>query len=159
METLTDEAKERIQETLEDAFENPDKVEALQCSLELHMFAATWNWDNATKEPLFCVIRDPRCDKGTALRLYWAGDPVDLYETYADGDEVKDYEQERYDLLKEIETRFVSGFYTRQEICFDPRTDWIPGLTSSDKLKHPLPLIMLEPTPGAKPVGEDEFYN
>ncbi|HEX8235189.1 MAG TPA: DUF4274 domain-containing protein [Abditibacteriaceae bacterium] len=159
MEILTDEAKERIQETLDDAFEYPDKVTSLQSSLELHMFATNWNWDNGTKEPLFRVIQDSRCDKGTALRLYWAGDPLYFYETYANRDEVEEYHQQNYDLLKDIEKRLIGGFYTEQNICFDPHSDWIPGLTSSDNLKQHIPEVMLESTPGVKVEGEDEFYN
>src|SRR5688500_16430561 len=98
MEILTDKAKERIQEALDTAFDNPAVVTSLQSSLELHMFAANWNWDNATLDPLFHVIRDPRCDKGTALRLYWAGDPISLYEMFANREEVQDY-VEGYDLI------------------------------------------------------------
>ena len=53
----------------------------------------------------------------------------------------------------------ASGFYTEQNICFDPHSDWIPGLTTSDNLKQTVPAFMLEPTPGVKVEGEDEFYN
>src|SRR5262245_7014277 len=45
---------------------------------ELHFFAQNWNWDGDIK-PVFALIKNPSCDAGTLLFLYWYGCPEDYY--------------------------------------------------------------------------------
>ncbi|MGZ3679993.1 MAG: DUF4274 domain-containing protein [Ktedonobacterales bacterium] len=39
-----------------------------------HQVAWKWNWDSGIK-PLQWIIRQPRCDRGTALLIYWYSGP------------------------------------------------------------------------------------
>jgi hypothetical protein len=149
LRSLTDEEKERVENALEVAFDDPNVVANLQSSLEMHLFAANWNWGDATTEPLRRIIGNPRCDKGTTALIYWMGDPVSLYERAETRQDVEnEYRLAHYDLFKEIEQRIESGFYVQENIRFDPKSDWIPGLTQSEALKQPIPNALLEATPG-----------
>ena len=158
MEDLSAEAQERVQYTLENAFENPDLVEQLESPLELHFFAVTWNWDNATTEPLLRVIRDKRCDKGTALHLYWMGDPISFYENAGSREEVNNG-VDVYDVVREVEEKLVSNYYENQNIKFDPRTAWTPGGITSNCLKQEMPSSLLEASLGVEVEDKYEFYN
>lgn len=93
---------------------------------EWHKIASGWNWD-AGVEPLDWIIRQPQCDQATALLIYWKGGPGFLAQ-YGSRHEVPSHALANYDLVKEVERRYVAGFYTRHEIAFDPRKhsglDW-----------------------------------
>src|SRR5712691_6236599 len=41
---------------------------------EWHQVAWNWNWDSGV-EALQWIIRQPMCDRGTALLVYWMGGP------------------------------------------------------------------------------------
>jgi Domain of unknown function (DUF4274) len=85
---------------------------------ELHLFVGLINWDGGTKE-LTRVIQHPLCDLGTALMVYWLGQPgFDLQ--YASRDSVPQHRQEVYDLLREIEQRVAKGLYKSATQTFDP---------------------------------------
>jgi hypothetical protein len=88
---------------------------------EWHQVAWSWNWDNGVEE-LRWIIRQPTCDRGTALLVYWYGGPR-YFAQYASRDEVPEYQLEEYDLVMEIERRYLAGAYLRQEIAFDPHDD------------------------------------
>ncbi len=40
-----------------------------------HQVAWNWNWD-AGEDSLRWIARQPNCDRGTALLLYWYGCPA-----------------------------------------------------------------------------------
>lgn len=88
---------------------------------ELHVFAALYNWDGGV-EDLHRVVRHPLCDLGTALLVYWRGQP-DFYLQYADRAAVPDHAKEDYDLLREIEQRVEAGLYRTASQPFDPADD------------------------------------
>ena len=88
---------------------------------ELHLFAGAYNWDGGV-EDLLNVVRHPLCDRGTALLVYWRGQPgFDL--EYADRDAVPEYRQEVWDLSREIEGRVAAGQYLTATQAFDPAND------------------------------------
>jgi hypothetical protein len=88
---------------------------------ELHLFAGLINWDGGVKE-LTRVIRHPQCDLGTALLVYWLGQPgFDLQ--YANRDAVPEHRRGAYDLLREVEERVTQGFYKSATQPFDPAND------------------------------------
>jgi hypothetical protein len=89
---------------------------------EWHQVAWSWNWDNSNEELLW-IIRQPTCDRGTTLLVYWYGTPR-YFAQYATRDDVPAYELEDYDMEMEIERRYLTGAYTRQEIAFDPHDDY-----------------------------------
>lgn len=148
---LTEEQTERVERALQGEVE----VKELQTSEELHAFADDWNWDSGV-EPLLEIIRNPLCDKGTASLIYWRADVISFYEA-ASREEVNEYEIEVYDLIKEVEAKFVSGFYTQQNIRFDPKddgADWVrkhPG-----ELAQEIPEELMKPTPG-EPLKRDAW--
>ncbi len=115
---LTKDQKARVISALQD---NHNLLEQLQTSEELHVFAWNWNWDWGV-EPLAKLIRDPRCDRGTALLLYWTACPKWLYQ-FANKDEVPSWAHPTYELVKEIEEKYLAGFYHQARIAFNPRND------------------------------------
>ena len=82
--------------------------------------------------------------------VYWHGGPGWNCQ-YESREEVEEYEIEGYDLLKEIEEKYLSGFYTQQTIHFDPtddrETDWTKEYKEYET-KQQIPPKMYEPTPG-----------
>ncbi len=126
-----------------------------------HQVAWNWNWDS-DETYLRWIVRQPNCDRGTALLIYWYGQPGVCAE-YASRDAVPEFSQDAYDLLMEIETRYITGGYTRQEIVFDPRNDtgfdgydWT-GEYDADSAKRPIPALMLQATPGCILVCDTAF--
>jgi hypothetical protein len=116
-----------------------------------YQVAWAWNWDNGV-EPLRWIVAQPQCDRGTALLVYWHADPR-YVQRYAERAEVPAHHRPVYDLVKDIERRYLAGGYTRQRIAFDPRADaghdWTKGQRGSP-VARPLPAMMLEPSPGAR---------
>lgn len=88
---------------------------------ELHLFASLFNWDGGVEE-LRDVIQHPLCDLGTAMLVYWRGQPgYDLQ--YADREAVPDHRREVWDLLREIEQRVAEGRFMTASQSYDPATD------------------------------------
>ena len=116
-----------------------------------HQIAWNWNWDNGI-EPLKWIISQPNCDKGTALLIYWYSAPR-FDAQYASREEVDKYELDKYDFTKEIENKYVSGFYQKENFSFDPHNDeghdWTTEY-SNYPLKQPIPEIMYQATKGKK---------
>lgn len=126
-------------------------VQKLQTPLEVHYFAWHWNWDNGIK-PLAWIVRQPDCDQGTALLIYWHASPT-WYCQYQDRKEVRASggNVEHYDLIKEIEKRVAEGYYTAQTIRFSPRDDSGHDRTADHAdlvQKSSIPAFMLEASPG-----------
>lgn len=115
-----------------------------------HKIAMGWNWDGGLA-PLAWIVRQPECDRGTALLIYWRGGPG-WYKQYGGREEVPPFvSAENHDLLKDIERRYLSGFYTRHEIAFDPHDDQGFDWTNEYKdvpTKHPIPKEMFIGTSG-----------
>jgi hypothetical protein len=89
---------------------------------EWHQVAWTWNGENGQDE-LRWIVRRPTCDRGTALLVYGGGAPR-YFAQYATRDEVPEHELDGYNLVLDIERRYLAGAYTRQEIAFDPRGEY-----------------------------------
>jgi hypothetical protein len=139
MRELTKEEKERVRQ----AFEDESKVSALQTPGELHLFAGQWNYGDFP-EPLFSIIRNPECDKGTALYIYWLSDPVSFFELYLNEDEAAsqgEWTLGYYRLLSEIQERIMSGFYSNERISIEPEKVAVGELTSGN-LRTKIPDIM-----------------
>lgn len=105
-------------------------------TVELHQYVQNYNYDDGLA-PLQWIVQQPHCDRGTALCLFWHLQPDHFYP---DNDET----HAQYRLLKDIETRFLGGFYASEQFSFDPRAEFIEA--SMDLRGLPLPL--LERTPG-----------
>ena len=97
-----------------------------------HQVAMGWNWDGGVA-PLTWIVRQPQCDLGTALLIYWRGGPG-FFKQYGSREDVPAYlSVELYDLLEDVEGRLTSGFYNRHEIAFNPRSDDAYDWTTSYK--------------------------
>lgn len=133
----------------------------LQTPEEWHQLALHWNWDDGV-EPLLWVTRQPLCDRGTALYIYWGASPTWLYQ-FKDRMDVlanEAYSIEIYDLIKEIEVRYTAGFYTRQQIRIDPRNATYEGddltvCSHGKALQQKVPGLLHLVSPGTTVPRED----
>jgi hypothetical protein len=82
-----------------------------------HLVVSDWNWDHGGRIPMW-IVRQPDCDRATALLAFWMNDPSDVFadrETYDQyhSDEAGD---PRVAFCTEVLERWLSGFYRRSEI-------------------------------------------
>lgn len=123
-----------------------------------HQVAWGWNWDSG-HETLQWIIRQPTCDCGTALLVYWKGGPR-YYAQYTTRAEVPEYEIAGYDLVIDIERAYLAGAYTRQEIAFDPHNDegqdWAAEYSTTPN-RRPIPALMYIASPGRHVERDDEY--
>jgi hypothetical protein len=113
-------SEEEFDELTEEDHEKPfqEFFETVSDPEELHLFAGLINWDGGAEE-LSRVIHHPLCDLGTALLVYWLGQPsFDLQ--YANREAVPQHRREVYDLLRDIEQRVAEGAYKTARQPFDP---------------------------------------
>lgn len=109
---------------------------------ELHQYAMCDDGENGTKF-LEWVIKQPNCDKGTALRIYWKGQPA--YFTQFTPDEAREEAETVgdgiYKLLSQIEKRVKKNFYQTNHYPFDCSQDDIQYPT---KVVTPIPTYMFK---------------
>lgn len=123
---------------------------------EWHHVASNWNWDNGFKS-LQWIIRQPNCDRGTALLIYWMGGADHML--LGGREAVSDLFTDHFDFLKEIEDRYTSGFYNREQIVFDPADEGVDAKSmQSDTRGDSIPPIMFLPTKGEK-LAEQNGYD
>jgi hypothetical protein len=91
---------------------------ALSSPEELYLLASE-SHPNQSPEEWRRVLDSPHCDMGTALLVFWRNDPVYHYG-YAGRDEVPDINRPSYDLVREIERRYLAGEYPHAVVRFDP---------------------------------------
>jgi hypothetical protein len=130
---LSEEQRQRVQALIDDEWvDEDDDVEATEAAFakllnaitdpeELHLFADGFNWDGGCDE-LGKVVAHALCDLGTALLIYWRGNPR-WHLQYNDRSEVREYELETFDLLQEIERKVLAGDFRTSTQPFDPRND------------------------------------
>lgn len=110
---------------------------------ELHQFVQHWNYDDGL-EPFEWIIKQKHLDKGTALCLYWMLQP-DYFCKFKNEDEVKeDINYETYQLIKEIEDKYTSGFYGDENFSFDPNEEFL----DENSIINCIPSVMLVKSPG-----------
>jgi hypothetical protein len=116
---------------------------------ELHQYAGNYNCDSGV-DGLRAVIRHPCCDRGTALMVFWRLGPG-WYFQYPDADEVPGYERDWYDLLTEIQARYVAGSFEGSAIAVDPRNQDGQDLTQQYVVNGGVKRVageMFAPSPG-----------
>ncbi len=84
---------------------------------ELDLVASSHNWDDGAKK-LLVIARHARCDLGTALKIYWLGEPEELC-AYAKPADASKHEQPFVELLRTIEARVAEGGYATREVRFE----------------------------------------
>jgi uncharacterized protein DUF4274 len=140
------------------ALEFTDREDQLQTSEEVHLYALSYNWDDGD-ESMRRLIDHPEIDAGTVLVIYWRANPQ-FFCQYATRDEVPDWARSCYDLIKEIERRFIEGFYTRRNFHYDPKNDGGVDITQEGRvidIKQPIPEIMYAVTPGVSIAWGDPY--
>lgn len=110
---------------------------------ELHQFVQHWNYDDGI-EPFLWMIKQKHLDKGTALCLYWMLQPDYFCKFKSDEDIKEDINYESYPLIKEIEERYISGFYEKENFSFDPKEEFLDENSNAKCI----PPEMLEKSPG-----------
>ena len=128
-----------------------DEVEKIDSPVELHEFALHYNWDDGIEIPR-AIINNKHCDKGTALMIYWLAGPMYFCQYENRKEILRHYEAALYDLIKEIEEKYISGFYQNKKVLFNPRYDsknagYDHTQTYDDKpQKQEIPDKMFEPS-------------
>ena len=100
------------------SWNNFDRTLAQMSSVELHHFACNFNWDCGVKE-LHRVIEHPECDAGTALTIYWLGQPLEYYEMEAPTEAFPGAD-EIVGLFRKIEDMIGGERFKESQISCDP---------------------------------------
>lgn len=95
---------------------------------ELFLKASWHNWDSGIGA-LKKILKDPNCDLGTALLIYWRGRP-EWYCQYAKVSDAASYERPMFRFLRALEERIVAGDFSTH-IRFDPKPE--VGLYKEEK--------------------------
>lgn len=123
---LTSEQQARVRFLLDewDSIESFAKtLELVESSSEIHEFAKHYNWDYGL-EPLKLVLNHPLCDRGTALEIYWLGQP-EYYSGFSTIDDIPSCNRDGYLLLKLIESLLLNEYSFRyNNIHVDPMADY-----------------------------------
>ncbi len=101
---------------------------------ELHELASSMNWDGGYFE-LNQVLNHPNLDKGTALLLYWYGEP-EYFADYSDLDKVEDCNRMNGLFVKAVETKLLDDNFKSNSIRFDPIVDRGINKLQQKKLKE-----------------------
>ncbi len=132
MPDLTSEQKKRVEylatdEWVVDTGADDDEARSLEnfratlsqmSSIELHHFAWLFNWDCGTDE-LAALVEHPECDAGTAMMIFWLGQPTEYYRDNRDG-KLAERQQPAFEFLRHIETRLLSDDFAHSAIACDP---------------------------------------
>jgi hypothetical protein len=145
---LTPEQSERVRLLVEDEWDDWrefDSILAQMSAEELHEFADKMNWDGGGADRLMRVLKHPKCDRGTALMIYWLANPIfDLKYGSRENVKAKTWPArvEEWDMMRYIEQRLQdpNGFATAR-IPYDPTNDRGRDLTKQRRKRPPKPLF------------------
>jgi len=113
---------------------------------EPHLYAVHYDWDQGI-DPLIAIADHPRCDKATALYLYWGSGP-EWFLQYTSAAPVAPHAEEMYAFMKSIERRYLNNSYTSSGVGFDP-TGWA-GSYEEQRGDARLPQQMYRPVDGVQ---------
>jgi hypothetical protein len=122
---------------------------------ERYQLVSEWNHDSGGYDVFNWIMNDPETDKAIALMMYWqsGGECNKLYANREDMLKEADWDAERFDLIEQLEEKYLSGFYKNQMLAYDPTNDGIGyDWTKEDwgELKRELPGEMLQKLDGIK---------
>lgn len=116
-----------------------------------HSLAQDWEWENGIKG-LQWIISNPKCDKATALLIYWAADPNFYYQFNGiENLQPSNNNRQIFDFLLDIEAKYTTNYYTINNWNYDPTNDVYGGnlvaLDASDEklVVHQIPDLMKTP--------------
>ena len=112
---------------------------------ELHEFVDRWNWDGGT-EPIRRALAHPRCDRGTALMVYWRIDPIFyLLPEHNTREKVRTNlwpdALVHWDMLRDIERRLAGNDFETARVPYDPANDRGRDRTVQRRKRRPIPLL------------------
>lgn len=167
---LSPDQRKRILSFLEDEWVDDDDDEArteanlrnllaqIETPLELHWCARLFNWDTEC-DTLRTLMKHPLCDRGTALAVFWAGQP-DYYYRRPLLQLTEDERQVRT-LLEEIERRYTdANGFAHATICTDPGDmdgEDMHKRAGGAALARVIPAEFFRPSPGTKPTAFDPY--
>ena len=108
---------------------------------ELHLFAFHWNWDNGIKS-LRKLIKNPYCDSGTAMMVYWFSNPH-YYCEFRKLTDCPEYNRDALALSRYIEWKFSREGFWSQLVPFDPKP-WLTDEYDQYAVRR-IPEIMFQP--------------
>lgn len=119
-------------------------------SAEQYYLASIYNWDDGIAV-LDWIIDSPKCNKGTAIMIFWMSEP-DYYFDYTK-DSIDDWAEDVWRLLQKIIAKFNKNEFKKSIFGFNPRkegynTDW-----ESAKGIWELPKDLVKGTRGVKPIA------
>ena len=119
-------------------------------SAEQYFLASIYNWDDGTKV-LEWIIDSPKCDKGTAVMIFWLAEP-DYYFNYSE-ETVDDSDRDIWQLLQKVIHKIRNKEFKRSLFAFNPdengyKTDW----ESANGIWE-LPPDLINGTSGLKPIA------
>lgn len=98
---------------------NNEIFDQLSDFAEMHYFVSNFSGEKDHTVPLL-IIDDKRCDKATALLMFWRVCPR-FYTVFSNEEEAKSSHADFiFLLLKKILSNWESGFYSHQQLAFDP---------------------------------------
>lgn len=109
----------------EETIPDYDKFKTLN-SAEQYYLADNYNWDDGPIV-LQWIIDSPKCDKGTACKIFWSAEPDYYYDFTAET--IGQYEKDIWNLLQSILKRFKDDNFKTSRFQFIPadegyKTDW-----------------------------------
>jgi len=151
---LSPQQAERVRYLVEDCWVSDDRLKswedfdralAQMSAEELHAFASKMNWDGGGAERLNRVVAHPKCDRGTALMIYWRADPA-FYLKYGTREAVKTKlwpsALEEWDMMRHIEERLAdTNSFATARIPYDPQNDHGRDLTKQRRKRPPFPIL------------------
>tara|TARA_R110001583_G_scaffold27453_4_gene98137 strand:+ start:2914 stop:3408 length:495 start_codon:yes stop_codon:yes gene_type:complete len=109
----------------EETIPDLEKFKSLN-SAEQYYLADIYNWDDGPIV-LQWIIDSPKCDKGTACKIFWSAEPDYFYDFTAET--IDEYEKDVWNLLQSILKRFKANDFAKSRFKFMPteegyKTDW-----------------------------------
>ncbi|CAM3510217.1 DUF4274 domain-containing protein [Zobellia roscoffensis] len=109
--------------------------------IEWHKMAIDWNYDSS-KTFLKWLITNQQTEIATILMIYWMSSPKHGFE-----------------YQNEIEKKYTSGFYSNQNLSFNPKDDdgldWTQEYPDLDSSK--IPPVMFDKIDGEKVLSSEEY--
>ena len=119
---LTPEQKKRVKFLLAENAASDSFSESLQLvetSSEIHDIAVKYVWDCEGEEKLVRLLNHPLCDKGTALQIYWRGEPA-FFAGLEDINVLHETMVNKYKFLKVTEEIYLADNFGSNELQYDP---------------------------------------
>jgi hypothetical protein len=86
--------------------------------VELFQKAVNHNWDEGFAK-LNAILKNPLCDRATALAIYWMGQPG-YFLQYEKANEVSVSNRKHYNFIKKLEKRILEGEFLENQLPLDP---------------------------------------